>query len=417
MSYNQDTNKIKYFTEKFKQYYENNHVSCIIDISKREFGIGTIHSKISQRHLSFNSLTDFNNYLKNNTPFYISYSTSYFTFPDRRPMDTKQWEGSDIVYEFDSDDFNLPCHDRHNVWECKNESCKEWGYGNLNQCPKCSSQTTITEWTCDECLGLAKEQTIRLIDFLEKEFKLDPSTFIISFSGAKGYHVRITDKSIIPLSKSSRLQMMNYILANDLELKKLGFLKEKRVWKIPPIKESAGWSKKILSGIIDVIKNYDKDKLSHIFKLSPKKAKKIIDTKEDILNKMYHNNILSVDFTSSEVFFENLINYVIKQNRLEIDPQSSSDIFKIMRVPDTIHGGTGFLSTYLKDKKALIDFDPFKDPVVLKSEKEIKIKILKPTPKFRLIDENYGPFNKDDVLSLKEHVSIFLVLKGVANFE
>jgi len=417
MSYNDLNNKILFFTNKFKDYYKQNYVSCIVDVSKREFGIGTINSKISKRHLSFNSLNDFNTYLKTTTPFYVSYSTSYFTFPDRRPMDTKQWEGSDIVYEFDADDFNLPCHDRHNVWECKNEGCMDWGYGNLDKCPKCSSPTKITEWTCDECLGVAKEQTLRLIDFLEKEFKLDPNTFIISFSGAKGYHVRITDKSIIPLSKTSRLQMMNYILAKDLELKKLGFIKEKRLWKIPSLKDSAGWSKKILEGIIDVISNYDAKKLTNTFKISLKKANVLIDTKEDILNKMYHNNILSVNFSSSELFFENLIEFIIQKNRLEIDPQSSCDIFKIMRVPDTIHGGTGFLSTYLKNKKELIDFDPFKDPVVLKSEKLMKIKLLKPTPKFRLIDDFYGPFNKDETLSLPEHVSMFLILKGVANFD
>lgn len=417
MSYQADNIKLKYFTDKFKEYYNNNYVSCVIDISKREFGIGTMQSKISQRHLTFTTINDFNNYLRNTPPFFVSYSTSYFTFPDRRPMENKKWEGSDIVYEFDSDDYDLPCHDRHNTWECKDENCKEWGYGNLKQCPKCSSQTTITEWTCDECLGKAKEDTLRLIEFLEKEFKLNPSSFIISFSGAKGYHVRITDRSIIFLSKPARLQMMNYILGNDLELEKLGFIKERKNYKIPPLKESAGWSKKILLGIIDVITNYSEKQLMDVFKLSLKKAKIIISTKEDILNKMYHNNILSIDFSSSDKFIEDLIENIKNKIRLKIDPQSSSDIFKIMRVPDTIHGGTGFLSTFIKDKESLQKFDVFKDPVVLGTTNLIKIKLIKPTPKFRFLNNFYGPYNKEEILNLEENVSIFLVLKGVANFE
>jgi DNA primase small subunit len=416
MSYNQDFHKIKFFTEKFKEYYQKNYVSAIIEVSKREFGIGTIHSKISQRHLSFVSLEDFNNYLRHTPPFYISYSTSYFKYPDRRPMDNKLWNGSDIVYEFDSDDYELPCHDRHNTWQCSNPECNEWGYGNLEQCPKCSSKIKITQWTCDECLGKAKEDTLRLIDFLETEFKLNPSTFIISFSGAKGYHVRITDPSIISLLKPARLQMMNYILANDLELEKLGFKKVKKIWLTPPFKEAAGWSKKIFQGIVDVL-GYDEKKLINIFSLSPKKARTLIETKEDILNKMYHNNILVADFSSSDKFFEEVINHVINNTRLKIDPQSSSDILKIMRVPDTIHGGTGFLSTYIKTKEDLKKFDPFKDPVVLGSMDLKKIKLIKPTPKFRLIDHFYGPYDKDAVLSLPENIGIFLVLKGVANFE
>jgi DNA primase small subunit len=88
-----------------------------------------------------------------------------------------------------------------------------------------------------------------------------------------------------------------------------------------------------------------------------------------------------------------------------------------MRVPDTIHGGTGFLSTYLKTKEDLIKFDPFKDPVVLKGNNNKKIKLIKPTPRFRLIDDFYGPYNKNDILELPEIVTMFLVLKGVANFE
>lgn len=417
MAYQTTNETIKFIQERFKQYYQNNYVSCIVDVSKREFGIGNYNSKISQRHLSFNSLDSFNNYLKTISPFYVSYSTSYFTFPDRRPMDAKGWEGSDIVYEFDSDDYNLPCHERHNTWQCKSEDCQEWGYGNKQTCEKCNSPTKITEWTCDECLNKAKEDTLNLMEFLEKEFKLNPNTFIISFSGSKGYHVRITDQTIISLSKSARLQMMNYILANDLDLKKLGFIKDNKVWKVPPFKEALGWSKKILQGVVDCLKTYDANYLSKTLNISLKKAKDILFLKEDILNKLYHNNILFANISSSDKFFEDLINHVINKNRLKIDPQSSSDIYKIMRVPDTIHGGSGFLSTYIKTKEDLKKFDPFKTPVVLKSNNFKKIKILKPTPKFRILDETYGPFYKDNVLDLKEEVSIFLVLKGVAIFE
>lgn len=413
----QENETIRYVQEKFKKYYQDNYVSCIIDISKREFGIGSFHSKISQRHLSFNSIEDFNKYLKTIAPFYISYSTSYFTFPDRRPMENKVWEGSDIVYEFDADDFDLPCHDRHNTWECKNENCKEWGYGNKDFCLKCNSPTKITQWTCDECLNKAKEDTLRLIKFLEKEFKLDPSTFIISFSGSKGYHVRITDRQIISLSKSARLQMMNYILANDLNLERLGIFKEKTVLKVPSLNKTYGWAKKILTGVQDVIKNHTEKQLIDEFKISPKKAKIIINTREDILNKLYHNNILSINFNNSEKFFQDLITKIIEKNRLKIDPQSSSDIYKIMRVPDTIHAGSGFLSTYIKNIEDLKNFDAFKTPVVLKSESLKKIKLKKPTPKFRLLDDFYGPYIPGDVKTLPEHVSIFLVLKGVANFE
>jgi DNA primase small subunit len=210
---------------------------------------------------------------------------------------------------------------------------------------------------------------------------------------------------------------MNYILANDLNLEKLGFINNKKIWQVPNFKRASGWSKKILQGIVNVLNTYDEKKLITHFKLTPKKAKVIIDTKEDILNKMYHNNILSAEFTNNSVFFQELISHIINETRLKIDPQSSSDIFKIMRVPDTIHGGTGFLSTHIKNIKELDDFDAFKTPVVLRSNINKKVKLLKPTPKFRIVDNYYGPYNPGEVIDLPEEVSIFLVLKGVANFD
>lgn len=407
---------INFIRHKFKDYYNSNYASNIVEPSKREFGIGEYGKKISSRHLFFGNLDDFNKYLITKTPFFVSYSVGYYKFPDRRPMENKQWYGADIVYEFDSDDFDLPCHDKHNVWVCKNPDCKKEGYGNLERCPNCESQTKIIQWTCDECLNKAKTETLRLADFLENEFKLDPSTFIISFSGSKGYHLRITDKSIISLSKSSRLELMNYILGNDLNLEKLGFIIENKAFKVPSF-ESLGWSKKILNKLLEIIKEFDSDKLSKEFYISKRKANIIFNNKEDILKKLYHNNILWNDFTGANDFWKDVISFIIKQIRLKIDPQSSSDIYKIMRVPDTIHGGTGFLSNSIKSIDDLKKFDAFSDPVILNLDKFKKVKLKYITPKFRIKDEFYGPFEKNQIIEVKEAVAIFLVLKGVANFE
>ena len=413
---NTDYNTINYIRNKFKDYYSKHYAENIKDIDTREFGIGDYGKKISKRHLFFSDLNSFNSYLRKQTPFFVSYSAGYFKYPDRRPMDKKDWYGADIVYEFDSDDFSLPCHDRHNVWVCKNPECKDYGYGNPNFCEKCKAQVEIIEWTCDECLGKAKQETIRLINFLETDFKLDPSTFIISFSGSKGYHVRITDKSIIPLSKSSRLQLMNYILGNDLNLNKLGFKNERKKWSCPSPSIAKGWSKKIMNYLINIISNSSEKELIDRLGISSKKAQLILVNKENILNKMHHN-ILWNEFTASDKFWKNLINKAIEDIRLLIDPSSSSDIYKIMRTPDTIHGGTGFLSTSIKSIEDLKEFDAFSDPVVLKSEVIKKVKILKPTPKFRLIKEYFGPYNIDEIVDLPEHVAIFLILKGVSKFE
>ncbi len=411
---NQINHNIYFLRDLFKEYYKNNFVNSTIAIEKREIGIGDFGKKISARHLSFANDSALNEYLRTKTPFFISYSVGYYNYPDKRgPMEEKQLTGADIVYEFDSDDFDLDCKNKHDIWVCKNPECKKHGTGHISNCTECGSVVEITEWTCDICLNKAKTETKRLIDFLETDFNLDPSYFIISFSGSKGYHIRLTNPSIINLSKSARLQMMNYILARDLDLKQLGFEYLNKQWSCPTPNKSNGWSKKIMDFMIDYVNTADHTKLKNDFNFSKLKTEQFLEKKDDILNKM-HNNILYSNFSNGQKFWQNLIDFSISQMAFKIDPMSSSDIYKIMRMPDTLHGGTGFLSNTIESVDKLNDFDPFFDPVVLDNKNFKKIKILKPTPKFRIKDQTYGPYDFDEEIELPISVSSFLILKGVA---
>ncbi len=405
-----DLRNIYYTKNIIKDYYTKNKVSSVVDISKREFGIGTYGKKISNRHLAFKNHDEFNEYLIKQTPFFASYSAAYYTYPDKRPMSEKQIEGSDLIYEFDSDDFDLPCHNKHNIWHC--QACNISGVGNKTLCPDCGKPTNIDEWTCDECLKKAKDETLRLVDFLENDLKFDKNSFVISFSGSKGYHVRVTDSKIIPLSKSSRIQITSYISAEDLKLKELGFVFQNKQWYCPSPKKAYGWSKRILDYIQEAITNISIDQLKKEYGLGPKKAKVIYENKETILNNLYHNFLWS-QFVGASSFWSLVLEKAINDLKFKIDLKSSVDIYKIMRVPDTIHGGTGFLSTYIKTIDDLIKFDSFKDPVVLGKKDFQKIKIIKQTPKFRLKDEVYGPFMPNEIVEVPEYVCVFLILKGV----
>lgn len=405
---------VSYLRDLFKNYYRNNPVTSPIAIETREVGIGEYGKKISSRHLSFRDVSGLNKYLVEKTPFFVSYSVGYYKFPDRRPMENKELFGADIVYEFDADDFNLPCKNEHDVWFCK--VCGEFGNGHKDVCPKCQGKTEITEWVCDKCLGHAKNETLRLMDFLENDFDLDPKSFVVSFSGSKGYHLRVTDKSIIPLSKSSRLQMMNYIQGKNLDLKQLGFEFKEKQWYCPSPK-SFGLSGKLLSFLKDYIIKVTTEQMISDLNITKQKATKIYDNKEVILNKM-DNNILwhsfSKDSKSDAKFWEDLLNLAISKICFRIDPMSSSDIYKIMRMPDTIHGGTGFLSSTIKTKEELVNFNPLSDAVIFREDRTKRIEITRPINKFKLIEKEFGPYTIGEKIDLPEAVSVYLLLKGVA---
>lgn len=404
---------VSYLRDLFRNYYRNNPVANPIAIETREVGIGEFGKKISSRHISFRDVTGLNKYLVEKTPFFVSYSVGYYKHPDRRPMENKELFGADIVYEFDADDFDLPCKNEHDVWFCK--SCQAFGNGHKDVCPECQGKTEIIEWVCDKCLGHAKKETLRLMDFLETDFNLDPKTFIISFSGSKGYHLRVTDKSIIPLSKSSRLQMMNYILGKNLDLKLLGFEFKDKQWFCPSPK-SLGLSSKLLTFLKEYIQETTKEQLINDFNLTKAKATKIIDNKEVILNKMDYNILwhgFSKDSKSDAKFWEDLLNLAISKISFRIDPMSSSDIYKIMRMPETIHGGTGLLSSLIKTREDLEKFDPFSDAVIFREDKVKRIEITRPINKFKFLNKEYGPYSLGERLDLPEAVSVYLLLKGV----
>ncbi len=403
---------VSYLRDLFRNHYQHNPINSTIALDTREVGIGDFGKKISSRHLSFRNNKALNKFLVDNTPFYISYSAAYYKYPDRRPMEKKELYGSDIVYEFDADDFDLPCKEKHDVWFCSN--CESFGKGHKDVCSECQGKLEVIEWVCDKCLGHTKAETLRLMDFLETDFSLDPKSFVISFSGSKGYHLRIIDPKIIPLSKSSRLQMMNYIQGKDRNLEKLGFEYKRKQWYCPNPDVKNGWSGKIMLFIKNYIKSMNEEQLKKDFTYSKIKATKILDQREVILNKMY-NNILWHTFSSDSKqdakFWEDLLTLAISRLGFRIDP-TSSDIYKIMRMPDTIHGGTGLLSNKIKDRESLKNFDPFIDSVIFRPDKSRVGEVIRPIPKFRLLEQEFGPYNIREKIDFPESVSVYLLLKG-----
>jgi len=138
-----------------KGFYTKNNVDSVPDISSREFGIGAFGKKISNRHLVFKSDGELNSFLRERTPFYISYSNAHYEFPEARPMEKKSLVGADLIYEFDADDIQTDCKLKHDSWGCK--SCGASGKGNLSECPECGLGVNVEEWSCSECIGETKK--------------------------------------------------------------------------------------------------------------------------------------------------------------------------------------------------------------------------------------------------------------------
>ncbi len=402
------------FIEKaVKDFYSGNWVSAPPDVEKREFGVGSFGKKIASRHLSFSSDQDFNYYLQEQAPLFISYSNARYEFPSRRPMSAKNLLGADIVYEFDADDFKIDCQLEHNSWKCSNPDCGAEGKGIIANCTKCGSPVSVEEFFCPKCLDEAKSQVFRLIDFLEKDFSFTDG-ISVNFSGNAGYHVHIRSKQIVSLSKEARIELLDYLTGNGLDSKMLGFAQSGKMMLCPVPSKSTGWQKRLGEGLVFLIKEGNAEKIASLSGQPAKKISSFLDSKKTILRGITEKGILHSfpgNPKTSADFWNSLIEHVAGEKSLDIDRQTSIDMHKIIRVPGTIHGGTGLLAKTVSVEE-LKQFNPFNDAIVF-SATPVKV-FIKKVPKIFLGAQWFGPFEGESV-ELPEYAAAYLVAGGKAS--
>jgi DNA primase small subunit len=397
---------IDFLRKKFSSYYKSVFVDVVPEPERREFGYGVFGKKIIARHLSFSNPKEFNVFLREETPFFVSFSPAFYEFPGNRPMERKKYLKSDLIYEFDADDIKTECKQEHDSWKCL--ECKAEGKGLIEKCPVCGSNVQTEEWVCVECLKATKKQTLKLIDFLENDFNFSEG-ISVNFSGSKGFHLHLRSEKIQQLNASARIELVDYLTANELDLEALGFVFSGKKMLCPKEENAFGWSKKILSSLKELIEKNEAEKISALGNARTSTIKKFLEKKETVL-KGIKNGFLFPVSANTEKFWVSLLSNLTEKEKLFLDRQTSVDLAKIIRVPDTIHGSTGMIAKTLK-KEQLNDFMPLNESIIFSSN-PIKV-FVKSTPRFSLMNESFGPF-KEQETELPEFAGIYLMARNSA---
>ncbi len=393
---------------KFREYYSTHPIEGPPSLEQREFGTGDFGIKINQRHLHFRTRDELNQFLREQAPFYISYSNACYLYPDRRPMEAKKFLKSDLVYEFDADDLKTDCKQRHDSWRCA--KCGAGGPGLVENCPSCGLRVERVEWVCDECLGEVKKQVFRLLDLLADDLGLSQGISINS-SGGKGYHIHVRHDSVQNLSPQARIELLDYLTATGLDFKSLGFyVTEDKKFVCPKKSEALGWSKHLLGELRGFFAQEDASPLSVYGRIGIPAAKKMLAQREKILADLDRGLLHQLPGRQTETFWNHLLQEALDRLRLNLDRQTSVDISKIVRVPNTLHGSTGLLAKTVP-LDAFKAFDPLKETVVF-GRQSVKVKALK-APQFSLGGERFGPFDHQ-VVEVPEFAAVYLLARGAA---
>ncbi|MCD6434210.1 MAG: hypothetical protein J7L14_01205 [Candidatus Diapherotrites archaeon] len=361
----------------FRQYYSK--VSLTVpNIKEREFGYGIFGRKIYARHISFNNNGEFNNFLRREGPLFVSYSVARYKMPEARPMEKKQMFASDIVYEFDADDLKLECFAKHGDFFCK------------------------------RCLEATKKEIFKLVEILSNEFSFPEEWMSINFSGNAGYHLHLRSEFISKLSKRAREEILNYLTLHGVDLAKHGFDIESG--SLPKLENAYGIKKRLLENLFELFRDNSEETIERLAALTGSRittVKKLFS--KGVINAIRESRIIAAT-NAEKRFWERIFKLLQERTALPLDRQTSIDVYKLIRVPDTLHGSTGFVAKTIPLEE-LKEFSPL-DSAVVFSERPIKV-FIKKAPRFYLMGNSFGPF-ENTLEELPEYAAAYLIGKGVA---
>lgn len=387
---------------KFAEYYKK-YASTIpppTSIEKREFGFLLLKEKIMLRHKGFRNVNDLRKFLKTTVPSDVYYSGAYYERPEEE-MKEKVWLGADLIFDIDADHIQTPCDKIHDKWTCNN--CGFVGKGATpEKCPACGeARFDEKTWMCEVCLESAKRETMKLVEVLTDDFGFPSEKINVFFSGHRGYHLHLETEETLSLDPMARKEIVDYIAGIGLEPEFHGLEKISG-----PKLDDSGWRGRIARGTYDFLLKATPEKLKEIG--LHKRVIKVIETHKERLIKSWKEEgpwgIIGIKGSRKIAHFS------VQRQSAKIDTVVTTDIHRLIRLTNTLHGKTGFKKTEVPITK-LERFDPFKSAVAFK-EGTVTV-LVSEAPQLRLEDETYGPY-KEQKIELPTAVAMLLLCKGAA---
>lgn len=356
--------------EKFKAYYSRHSPPLPLDFGQREFGFG-FETKIDYRHKAFANKREFEEYFAVQAPLYASHSCAVYRYPDARPMEKKEWLGADLVFDFDAP--RLPK---------EHYASKEH---NALLCPRCLHAVL------NDALQLTEE-------FLWGDFGLSKRDTILVYSGNKGYHVHVRSNAVRGLRQEERRELLEYVNGPKqlLRKQKIGRVEVLR----GPSSHAKGWHAKYYHEALKAIGSVEGMRQ---LGLSKPKATKILADAERVKAGLAKGNWDA--FAGLEDFWLKVFEETKKKHALQPDAQVTLDLARLIRLPGSLHGGTGLIAATVEKP----NFNPLRDAVAFSWRRMERVRLTAPL----------AVEMADEVLELKtgenevpEAVAVLLEAKG-----
>jgi len=407
---------IRFLKSRFQQYYKTADISLPDHLPSREWAFilfDDMEEKIMRRHKSFGSPGEALDYLYGMAPAHVYNSTAYYEYPNAKKMNDKNWLGAELIFDLDAD--HLPNAPRN--------------YADM--------------------LENVKKEAFKLMDFILDDFGFTENEVQLVFSGGRGYHFHITSPKVMTLGSAERREIINYISGKDFDPNYDNLIVEEELFgdygtgsktfrgkkqgvKVKVIKGvEYGWGKRTARYIVDYLQNevkreYKKDMFKDLqdflkdeIPIGQKSRNNLIKMGSD---EKVLNDILSkgrLDFG----YFPNsgtIIKYFLRKSRennsvllgdASVDEPVTADIKRLIRVPGSLHGGSGMQVKKLAFSE-LEGFEPLDDAVVF-GEEAVKVNVSKP---FTVQLKGKDLRVEEGIQEVPEYAAVYLMCRGVAEY-
>ncbi|MFA1611528.1 DNA primase small subunit PriS [Halobellus rubicundus] len=373
-----------YLEGRFGDYYRRSDVALPPAAERREWGHipWSAGSTTMVRHQSLLDIGDLSDFLHRTAPRHVYFSSARFADPGAGSMDEKGWQSADLVFDLDAD--HLPAVDP-------------------------------AEASYAEMLAACKEELLNLLSFVDDDF--DFSDVTVVFSGGRGYHVHVRDPEVRGLDSEARREIVDYVRAIDLDVDGLIETRSVRGTTRRMLRRRGGWGARVHRRLVDLserLREMDEgdalDRLQELEGIGAGRAETILGQIEHNFDAIREGNV-EAGGPGTRILVEALAEEAIEAETAPIDEPVTTDTKRLIRLPGSLHGGSGLAVTPL-DRDEIEAFRPLEDAIPDRFRgREIRVSVTEPGP----VDFDGDTFTiPEGEQSVEECLGIFLMTRGRA---
>jgi DNA primase small subunit len=387
----------------FARYYARAEVAPPSRLARREFAAFPFQVETSmRRHESLPTPGDLSAFLAREVPRHVYYSAAYYRRPAESTMAGKEWLGADLIFDLDADHLR---------------GAEQLGYA--------------------EQLVRVKQRLIDLVDdFLLRDFGIRPEEISLVFSGGRGYHVHLRDERFLPMSSPERRELVDYIQGTGFEARRAvsestlnvsdheaprpGRSAVLRLQELSP-PDGPGWRGRTTRAVLDLLARWERDGKEVAvrelvgFGVGAAHARRMARVLLDDGGAERIRTSLRLEVLPGALqqeFLEAVIPAAAVEVQGETDAPVTTDIHRLIRLPMSLHGGTGFRVVPL-DREQLEGFDPWRDALLPAPAADRVAVTLRSDVNYPWAEGTVGGA-AGSVVELPSPAALFLTLRGEA---